>query len=465
MSATSETMWEALTPTSFQMTLYVPCLKLTITAGSFVLFRKEGSTPPCSLVVGRVIDVASSIDGLPQAEREALGPSPNGITFANINVFKDRSICDDGCFPADDSFSSCSGWKNVVQVEDCHWVPSSAIAGLAFVFLDQDVTSNVLEDCVGMHNFFVVKYRQARNGVVSPARRDMCQPFAESMENFHKIWSVDHCQIIFSSLCQIWREIQRLLCTVAQSQGDFCTRNSKIQLPGFCWYYIKNTMSRQGITINSAPFAQRRSLLSWGMTYESRRQYGCLEILRFDTVEKLKSFRTLFGTMAGHGVRKKRPKYSEGKAYISLNDVLNVVLCEDESGESSTPFTRFVEVTRGGIDFVYQSSDGSLQIVVRYHKLIVGQESFEHLRSVGVIFPSISSATVETNESINAILPNMEFMDGEYLMCVISVSDTEVRAKQKYKVVGESTTIVTDPGIIVYTDISSVTERIKEMLQ
>jgi hypothetical protein len=95
----------------------------------------------------------------------------------------------------------------------------------------------------------------------------------------------------------------------------------------------------------------------------------------------------------------------------------------------------------------------------------VGQESFEHLRSVGVIFPSISSATVETNESINAILPNMEFMDGEYLMCVISVSDTEVRAKQKYKVVGESTTIVTDPGIIVYTNISSITERIKEMLQ
>jgi hypothetical protein len=76
--------------------------------------------------------------------------------------------------------------------------------------------------------------------------------------------------------------------------------------------------------------------------------------------------------MAGHGVRKKRSKYSEGKAYISLNDVLNVVLCEDESGESSTPFTRFVEVTWGGIDFVYQSSDESLQIVVQYHKLIVG---------------------------------------------------------------------------------------------
>jgi hypothetical protein len=59
----------------------------------------------------------------------------------------------------------------------------------------------------------------------------------------------------------------------------------------------------------------------------------------------------------------------------------------------------------------------------------------------------------------------MEFMDGEYLMCVISVSDTEVRAKQKYKVVGDSTMIVTDPGIVVYTDISSVTERIKKMLE
>jgi hypothetical protein len=77
-------------------------------------------------------------------------------------------MCDVGCFPADDSLLSCSGWNNIVQVEDCHWVPSSAIAGLAFVFMDQDVTSNALEDCVGMHNFFVVKYQQARNGVMSP---------------------------------------------------------------------------------------------------------------------------------------------------------------------------------------------------------------------------------------------------------------------------------------------------------
>lgn len=464
VSATSETMWEALTPTSFQITLYVPCLKLTITAGSFVLFRKEGSTPPCSLVVGRVIDVASSIDGLPQAEREALGPSPNGIMFANINVFKDRSMCDVGCFPADDSLLSCSGWNNIVQVEDCHWVPSSAIAGLAFVFMDQDVTSNALEDCVGMDNFFVVKYRQARNGVVSPVRRDMCRPFAESMDNFHKIWSVDHCQIIFSCLCQIRRELQSLLCTVAQAQGDFSTRNSKIQVPGFCWYYIKNTMSQQGTTCIHAPFTQRRSLLSWGLTYESRRHRGCLEILRFDTVEKLKNFRTLFGTIAGYGVRKKRPKYSEGKAYISLNDVLNVVFCQDESGESSTLFTRF-GVTRDGIDFVYEPLHGTLQIVVRYHKLVVRKESLEHLRSVGVTLPSISSAAIELNESINGIMPNMEFMDGIYLMCVISVSDTEVRAKQKYKVVGERTMIVTDPDIVVYTDISSVTERIKEMLE
>ena len=126
--------------------------------------------------------------------------------------------------------------------------------------MDEDVTLNLLEDCVGMHNFFVVKYRQARNRVMSPVQRDMCWPFTKSMDNFHKTWSVDHCQIIFSCLCQIWQELQCLLCTVAQAQGNFCTQNSKIQVPGFCWYYIKNTVSQQGITCIHAPFTQCRSL-------------------------------------------------------------------------------------------------------------------------------------------------------------------------------------------------------------
>jgi hypothetical protein len=67
---------------------------------------------------------------------------------------------------------------------------------------------------------------------------------------------------------------------------------------------------------------------------------------------------------------------------------------------------------------------------------------------------------------LDRIIPGMEFMDGTYVMRVTSVSDTEVHAKQKYEVLNDSTTrIVTVPGVVVYTDIGSVYERIKQMLE
>jgi ABC-type microcin C transport system permease subunit YejE len=60
--------WEALTPTSFQTTLYLPSLKISITAGSFITYRK-GET---GLLVGRVVEVVSSINLIPQDDNYPL---------------------------------------------------------------------------------------------------------------------------------------------------------------------------------------------------------------------------------------------------------------------------------------------------------------------------------------------------------------------------------------------------------
>jgi hypothetical protein len=200
--------WEALTPTSFQTTLYLPSLKISITAGSFITYRK-GET---GLLVGRVVEVVSSINLIPQDDNYPLidEPLPDDfdddilVQFAKVNLFKYRSLLSDRDFPAEDNFaSSCTGWPKVVQVKECEWIPSYSIFGLAFIFMEDDIASHIFDDCRGMSNFFVLKYRLAQNGFVSVVPRNACPPFAGCIERCHKMWSVDHSQIIFNSIHQI----------------------------------------------------------------------------------------------------------------------------------------------------------------------------------------------------------------------------------------------------------------------
>lgn len=147
--------------------------------------------------------------------------------------------------------------------------------------------------------------------------------------------------------------------------------------------------------------------------------------------------------MAGYGVRKKRPKYSDGPFLLSINDVVNAV-CPSESKESDddksdcstcSVFQRFC--TEDGIDLSYDSSEGTLQISLRYRKLVITNESLHSLVDVGVsdagAFHRIAS---NNNERISIITPGMELIDGMYVMRVQEVRSNvgEINATKVYKI-------------------------------
>jgi hypothetical protein len=120
----------------------------------------------------------------------------------------------------------------------------------------------------------------------------------------------------------------------------------------------------------------------------------------------MEKFSQLFGKTAGYGLRKKRPKYSDGTSFLSLNDVMNAVLCCQSKGDGKEAdvgikdndsncshrdhqgfrFQRF-GVTKDGIGLSYDTSDDMLQIVVQYCKIIVTNESLKGLEDVGVRIP------------------------------------------------------------------------------
>jgi hypothetical protein len=65
-------------------------------------------------------------------------------------------------------------------------------------------------------------------------------------------------------------------------------------------------MADKGVhSIATVKFSRPRVSLSWGLSDCSHCHTGYLDILRFGTDKKADIFRSLFGAMAGYGVRKK----------------------------------------------------------------------------------------------------------------------------------------------------------------
>ena len=194
-----------------------------------------------------------------------------------------------------------TGWYRIVQLDQFYWIPSYFIAGLAFIdFEDGDV----FDDCKGMLCYYIAKYRITGTGDISIIPRQ-CPPFPGHMEGFYKLWSVNYCELIFNTIRQIRHVMQKNLCCVAQSQGDFSMKKTKMHVPSCSWYFIKNEMAAEGInSFSTVKFSQPRVSLSWGLTYHSHRHTGCIDVLRFDTANKLDVFWRLFGQMEGYGVRK-----------------------------------------------------------------------------------------------------------------------------------------------------------------
>lgn len=180
----------------------------------------------------------------------------------------------------------------------------------------------------------------------------------------------------------------------------------------------------------------------------------------------------------------KRPKYSDGHSRLCLNDVLNVVVGRDFSGadddnaddnssaSGSQHFQRF-GVSDDGIDLSYDSSDGFLQIVVRYRKVVVTDASLPTLIGVGVgALHDVEAAHVRTTTSSSSagmgnIAAGMEFIDGLHVMRVQEVCSSEIRAKTIYRIdsATRATTKVTASEVIIYNDIAYVNRQIQQMLE
>jgi hypothetical protein len=405
------------------------------------------------------------------------------VQILKVNVLKDLSLFSNRLLPPGrhDLLSGASKWQRLVQLCEYVWIPSTAVLGLSFVFPatdDGELVSHTFDDCRGMSNVYLLQHRMDSAGVLSSVPHGQCPPFPCYLESFRKVWSIDYSQMVFNGIRQIRQSIQQSLCRVAQSQGDYSVKKIKLQLPNCCWLYIRDvlTSSNEIRRVSTVTYSKPKAVLSWGLTLHCSAYVGSLDVIRVDTKEKMEAFRHLFGIMAGFGVRKRRPTYCEGKAVLSLNDVLNIISppshLEAENNhldDCQLPF-KLVGVTGDGIDLAYDAAEGVLQVSLRYRKMVVTNASLPSLASVGVVAADSPSRSLLADDARFDIIPGMEFMDDVYIMQVQAAFGDEVHAKRAYKIVyhqsGQSRTIRLDSSeTVIYTDKEYVYRQIQEMLE
>jgi hypothetical protein len=129
------------------------------------------------------------------------------------------------------------------------------------------------------YHFFVLNHRRARNGSVSSIPILACPPFGGQMDGFSQYWSVDICQVIYQSIRRIGHAIQRILCRIAHSQGDFESCNAKLHLPSCSWVYIKTQFEEKSVVnLHAIAYSQPRTILSWGLSYKCICNRGEMEV-------------------------------------------------------------------------------------------------------------------------------------------------------------------------------------------
>ena len=164
-----------------------------------------------------------------------------------------------------------------------------------------------------------------------------------------------------------------------------------------------------------------------------------------------------------------------GRFHLSINDVLNAVVCRSEEGdhdaavpnEEQTPFQRF-GVTEDGIDLTYDADESTVQISLRYRKLVVTNTSLPSLAGVGVTSASkpghdAADASAGNGALIHQIIPGMEFIDGGYIMRIHEVRRSAIHAKRWYKIVDSAgrTARVNALEVMVYRDVEAVHNMIQ----
>ena len=268
--------WDDVTPRYDEMPIYVPSLKGFLSFGTFILYRDESSE---EVVVGRLM------------HREA-----NSNDTVVVNHFPLLASIPEmnKCVPhlASELTDSVS---EIVHSRKLSCVALEDINNVAFVFkmeaiLHQGIVLN------GICNGYIIRFREDE----SPVEEFVTFP---SRHKLHNHSSTCYSQQLWQSLEMIRDVLVRCLNRYSQKQGDDVRFSYKCPFfPSEAWHHISICCAHDSLSPRPVDTRSIRSRQFGPMKSSSFRMERSAELIRFETVQDLEIFRSIFGIHSTYGI-------------------------------------------------------------------------------------------------------------------------------------------------------------------
>jgi hypothetical protein len=251
-------------------------------------------------------------------------------------------------------------------IQDC-----TANVSLCFVFSQTALDTGFVQ-CTGMSNAFFCRYRYndgKLEGTTLPTHPFFRPHFHltdgdDDDDDGEIVLKVDgqcYHSKIWKWMCIVQETMKRVLQRYSEKQGSFTRHSLKVPFYGDCWEYIKASVEAH-VPVHTKKTKATRTRVSNGLKYQTIRMPTVTEILRFETKDQLKLFRSLFGSFSTFGYRQRRPRIGIVKS-LCENDIMNVVAGNEEAEEE---FQR--RTVANGIDLSFDAFE--LTVTVRYEKYV-----------------------------------------------------------------------------------------------
>ena len=360
--------------------MHVDTLDVHLAVGEFIIV-KEDSVSGSPTVVGRIIDIAGSMNNTPTHE----------VNPAFCNQLMERHVtnaCLVELWPPVSNQNS-SGFQRLDAVDQYNvrgitevfrsvrslWMKGDEISNIAFVFLHTDLKNDTYPSLNGANNFFFCRYYGDAQLNYFPLQ--LLIPFASENNYTHRIWSsLTYLKALFAN--KFFRP--------SQTQGNQSYFN--MYLPHETWSHLLRCLKgrpgvhedddRSFIIIRSQVKKICRRRVAHDFTQKKVRLESKIDTIEVKTAEGLRYLNELFGSNFGMGLRKKFPSIQERTSNIQHGDIINIVDFQQEGD---------------GIKLRFDCVISSLHVRIHYSNYSVSINS-SHLPQLSLL-PQIERSPVD----------------------------------------------------------------------
>ena len=306
-------------------------------------------------IVGRIVDIARSLEDIPESERESLIEEDSPMFLLRLWPFIDDAgehNWNADRLSSDDKLATW-GLREVMEGDAGLWLAPALVENIAFVCHLTDITIDKYGCLNSIFNIFFVRYS-------SISGTPVLFPFFTQFCNLTKLHSYSY--RIFQTSLYLIEEFGKVFYRRSETQSTCVFIRGVRIFPEYWKYILKQARDCGSILISEKRVRLCKKRWRFNLSQKKIQVRTVVWTLLADTNEAVSCLGSIFGASFFIGIRKQFPRIGDAATHIQTNSNLNVVNCLNEESLNY-------------IKFKYDSSDCQLSIKVSFSHISVNSET------------------------------------------------------------------------------------------